>query len=222
MLIWVSNVLGLGDTNIDSNLISRPETQISSESRKPIIESFSQGFLHLSCNWLGGHASVLAMDWFGSQTLANTPFTNMTINGAPVAAIQNVANFSFAWVWIRILVVPFWNGSARRVYQAGHEVVSRSHLRTRQFNSNGVPVAGLPATSCLWNIQADYQYGAAAFGRGIGKIRCKTKEWASPKWRDMGVAAYFILLGCMIMGEHRVKIAGYPKVEIKLPFTASR
>ena len=38
----------------------------------------------------------------------------------------------------------------------------------------------------------------------------------------MGVAAYFIILGCMIMGEHEVKIAGYPKVEIKLPFTASR
>ncbi|KIM43509.1 hypothetical protein M413DRAFT_68801 [Hebeloma cylindrosporum] len=63
------------------------------------------GDADINCNWLGGHASVLAMDWFGAQMLANTPFTNMTINGAPVAAIQNVAKFSFA-----------------RVYQAGHEV----------------------------------------------------------------------------------------------------
>ncbi|THU97491.1 alpha/beta-hydrolase [Dendrothele bispora CBS 962.96] len=63
------------------------------------------GDADINCNWLGGHASVLAMDWFGKEQLANTPFTNMTIDGAPVAAIQNVANFSFA-----------------RVFEAGHEV----------------------------------------------------------------------------------------------------
>ncbi|RDX52340.1 hypothetical protein OH76DRAFT_1400709 [Lentinus brumalis] len=58
-----------------------------------------------SCNWLGGHASVLAMDWYGKETLHNTPFTNMTIHGDAVAAIQNVDNFTFA-----------------RVFQAGHEI----------------------------------------------------------------------------------------------------
>jgi pyruvate/2-oxoglutarate/acetoin dehydrogenase E1 component len=36
------------------------------------------------------------MDWYGKQRLADTPFTNMTINGTAVAAIQNVDNFSFA------------------------------------------------------------------------------------------------------------------------------
>jgi carboxypeptidase C (cathepsin A) len=65
-----------------------------------------------SCNWLGGHASVLAMDWYGKERLTNTPFTNMTIDGKPVAAIQNVDNFSFA-----------------RVYEAGHEVVRVLNLR---------------------------------------------------------------------------------------------
>ena len=49
-----------------------------------------------SCNWLGSHASVLAMDWYGKEALSQTPFTNMTINGEVVAAIQNVDNFSFA------------------------------------------------------------------------------------------------------------------------------
>ncbi|KAJ7118453.1 alpha/beta-hydrolase [Mycena crocata] len=63
------------------------------------------GDADINCNWLGGHASVLAMDWYGKQRLHDTPFTNMTINGTAVAAIQNVDNFSFA-----------------RVYEAGHEV----------------------------------------------------------------------------------------------------
>ncbi|KAF8810683.1 putative carboxypeptidase S1, partial [Phlegmacium glaucopus] len=63
------------------------------------------GDADINCNWLGGHASVLAMDWFGKEALSQTPFTNMTINGNAVAAIQNVDNFSFA-----------------RVFQAGHEV----------------------------------------------------------------------------------------------------
>ncbi|KAG1810120.1 Alpha/Beta hydrolase protein [Suillus plorans] len=66
------------------------------------------GDADINCNWLGSHASVLAMDWYGNETLHNTPFTNMTINGIPVAAVQNVDNFSFA-----------------RVYAAGHLVVSR-------------------------------------------------------------------------------------------------
>ena len=38
------------------------------------------------------------MDWYGNETLHNTPFTNMTIHDTPVAAIQNVDNFSFAYV----------------------------------------------------------------------------------------------------------------------------
>lgn len=60
----------------------------------------------ISCNWLGGHASVLAMDWYGKERINHTPLTNMTINGKAVAAIQNVDNFTFA-----------------RIYEAGHEVV---------------------------------------------------------------------------------------------------
>ncbi|KAF9564252.1 alpha/beta-hydrolase [Agrocybe pediades] len=63
------------------------------------------GDADINCNWLGGHASALAMNWTGAAELAQTPFTNMTINGSAVAAIQNVLNFSFA-----------------RVFQAGHEV----------------------------------------------------------------------------------------------------
>ncbi|KAI0921069.1 hypothetical protein AcW2_006159 [Taiwanofungus camphoratus] len=56
------------------------------------------GDADINCNWLGGHASVLAMDWYSNETLHNTPFINMTIGGRPVAAVQNVGNFTFAWV----------------------------------------------------------------------------------------------------------------------------
>ncbi|RPD60581.1 alpha/beta-hydrolase [Lentinus tigrinus ALCF2SS1-7] len=63
------------------------------------------GETDINCNWVGVHESVLAMDWYGNQTLTRTPFTNMTIDGETVAAYQNVDNFTFA-----------------RVYGAGHEV----------------------------------------------------------------------------------------------------
>jgi hypothetical protein len=36
------------------------------------------------------------MDWYGKRRINHVPFTNMTINGKAVAAIQNVDNFSFA------------------------------------------------------------------------------------------------------------------------------
>ncbi|KAG1908428.1 alpha/beta-hydrolase [Suillus fuscotomentosus] len=64
------------------------------------------GDADINCNWLGSHASVLAMDWYGNKTLHNTPFTNMTINGIPVAAVQNVDNFSFVWVYAAGHLVP--------------------------------------------------------------------------------------------------------------------
>ncbi|KAI0685440.1 alpha/beta-hydrolase [Cerioporus squamosus] len=63
------------------------------------------GDADINCNWVGVHQSISAMDWYGSERLARTPFTNMTINGRTVAAYQNVDNFSFA-----------------RVYDSGHEV----------------------------------------------------------------------------------------------------
>ncbi|KAG2345234.1 alpha/beta-hydrolase [Suillus weaverae] len=70
------------------------------------------GDADINCNWLGGHASVLAMDWYGSETLHNTPFTNMTINGTPVAAVQNVDNFSFARVYAAGHLVPAFQPEA--------------------------------------------------------------------------------------------------------------
>lgn len=63
------------------------------------------GDADINCNWLGAHASVLAMEWYGSAALHATPFVNMTIGRHPVAAVQNVDNFTFA-----------------RVYESGHEV----------------------------------------------------------------------------------------------------
>ncbi|KAJ7650889.1 alpha/beta-hydrolase [Roridomyces roridus] len=63
------------------------------------------GDADINCNWLGGHASVLAMDWYGKERLNKTPLTNITVDGTIVAAVQNVDNFSFA-----------------RVYESGHEV----------------------------------------------------------------------------------------------------
>jgi carboxypeptidase C (cathepsin A) len=63
------------------------------------------GDADINCNWLGGYASVLAMDWYGSETLHHTPLSNITLHGTPIAAVANVDSFSFA-----------------RVFAAGHQV----------------------------------------------------------------------------------------------------
>ena len=36
------------------------------------------------------------MDWYGNETLHNTPLTNITLDGTPIAAVVNVGNFTFA------------------------------------------------------------------------------------------------------------------------------
>lgn len=72
------------------------------------------------------------MRWFGDRALLNTPLTNVTLRGTPVAAVQNVFNFTFACVFPAELVccvllgIDCWAG--RRVYGAGHEVVSRVYV----------------------------------------------------------------------------------------------
>ncbi|KAG6380261.1 Alpha/Beta hydrolase protein [Boletus reticuloceps] len=45
-----------------------------------------------------GYNSVLAMDWYGNETLHNTPLGNITLNGKPIAAVANIDNFTFACV----------------------------------------------------------------------------------------------------------------------------
>ncbi|CAA7262537.1 unnamed protein product [Cyclocybe aegerita] len=89
-------------TGDDARTLLPPLAALANSGMKILIWA---GDADINCNWLGGHASVLAMNWYGKKRLARTPFRNMTINGTPVAAIQNVDNFAFA-----------------RVYQAGHEV----------------------------------------------------------------------------------------------------
>ncbi|KAG1904133.1 CDF manganese transporter [Suillus fuscotomentosus] len=63
-----------------------------------VLPNVERAFVHVDheTTHAPGHASVLAMDWYGNETLHNAPLTNMTIDGKPVAAVQNVDNFSFA------------------------------------------------------------------------------------------------------------------------------
>ncbi|KAF9262605.1 alpha/beta-hydrolase [Marasmius fiardii PR-910] len=99
-----SNTVGqrFGLTGDDSRSLLPSLAALVNEKMKILIWA---GDADINCNWVGGHTCVSTMDWYGKERFAKTPFTNMTINGKPVAAIQNLDNFSFA-----------------RVYEAGHEV----------------------------------------------------------------------------------------------------
>ncbi|CAK5278667.1 unnamed protein product [Mycena citricolor] len=78
--------------------------QLANSTMKILIWA---GDADIICNWVGNHDAVLAMNWYGKAKFAAQTFTNMTLNGTPIAAIKNVDNFSFA-----------------RVYGAGHEVAA--------------------------------------------------------------------------------------------------
>ena len=49
-----------------------------------------------SCNWVGVHEAVRAMDWYGRARFLDAPLVNITLDGKAIAAVQNVDNFSFA------------------------------------------------------------------------------------------------------------------------------
>ncbi|KAL4071737.1 Alpha/Beta hydrolase protein [Scleroderma yunnanense] len=63
------------------------------------------GDTDIICNWVGVYASVSDMNWYGRDVFNNLPLTNISLDGAPIASVANLDNFSFA-----------------RVYGAGHEV----------------------------------------------------------------------------------------------------
>ncbi|KAJ7189295.1 hypothetical protein GGX14DRAFT_408932 [Mycena pura] len=81
------------------------------------------GDADINCNWLGGHASVLAMNWYGKTQLAATPFTNMMIKNVAVTAIQNVDSFRLreCGTWYR-KIDRADRAFCRRVYAARHQV----------------------------------------------------------------------------------------------------
>lgn len=93
-------------------------TCLATHSTLPPALTSSLLFSSHSCNCLGGHNSVLAMDWFGNETLYATPLSNITISGVndgqPVAAVQNVGNFSFAYL-LSCLVVVLERSKRRRL-----------------------------------------------------------------------------------------------------------
>ena len=49
-----------------------------------------------SCNWLGGNATVHAMDWYGKKKFAALLPKVMTINNKAVGEVKNLDNFSWA------------------------------------------------------------------------------------------------------------------------------
>lgn len=65
-----------------------------------LVYVFQALLFYRSLNARQGYASVLAMDWYGNETLHNTPLSNITLDGTPIAAVANVDNFSFAYVLV--------------------------------------------------------------------------------------------------------------------------
>ncbi|TRM57134.1 Alpha/Beta hydrolase protein [Schizophyllum amplum] len=90
------------ETGDDARTLLPSLAQLADSGMRMLIWA---GDTDINCNWLGGHDSVLAMNWQGASALKEAPFVNVTIGGRDAAAVQNVGNFSFA-----------------RVYEAGHEV----------------------------------------------------------------------------------------------------
>jgi len=52
--------------------------------------------IRLSCNWLGGNATVHAMDWYGKKEFAALTPKVMTINDKTVGQVKNLDNFFWA------------------------------------------------------------------------------------------------------------------------------
>ena len=52
-----------------------------------------------SCNWVGGWASVRAMDWYGKERLTDTQLATLEMHGRVVGQYVNVDNFSFVYVF---------------------------------------------------------------------------------------------------------------------------
>ena len=52
--------------------------------------------IRLSCNWLGGNATVHAMDWYGKKEFSAVLPEEITINDMAVGHVQSLDNFHWA------------------------------------------------------------------------------------------------------------------------------
>ena len=52
--------------------------------------------IHSSCNWLGGNATVHAMDWYGKKEFSAVLPKVITINDMAVGQVKSLDNFHWA------------------------------------------------------------------------------------------------------------------------------
>ena len=73
----------------------RPEMLISS-ARIPSVINNTHNLIRLSCNWLGGNATVHAMDWYGKKEFSAVLPKVLTINDTAIGQVKSLDNFHWA------------------------------------------------------------------------------------------------------------------------------
>ena len=74
------------------------------------------------------------MDWYGNETLHNTPLSNITLDGTPIAAVANVDNFSFAYVPSHCSFIhadPIETGGCMLLVTKWYVVADPSHTKSK-------------------------------------------------------------------------------------------
>jgi hypothetical protein len=96
-LIWVGHAFYSNNDGLTWKITGR-QVMPTSSAYTLMIDNHKRLILPLSpsCNWLGGNATVHAMDWYGKNKFAALPPKVMTINNKPVGQVKNLDSFSWA------------------------------------------------------------------------------------------------------------------------------
>ncbi|KAJ4252928.1 hypothetical protein NW762_010834 [Fusarium torreyae] len=84
------------------------------------------------CNWRGGEALSLAIDWSGAKEFKDAGYTNLTVNGKAYGETRQYGKLSFSRVWNAGHEVPYFQPAA--AFQIFNRTSNRFDIATGQVS----------------------------------------------------------------------------------------
>jgi len=130
------------------------------------------------CNWFGGEAVSLAVNYTHASEFRKAGYTNFTVDGTPYGEVRQYGNFSFLRIWEAGHLVPFYQPLAalemfnRTIHHL--DIATGTEAVTETYGTEGEEKA--THTEPFVPLPSPTASGSATYGGRTGPILPRREE----------------------------------------------